>query len=118
MTIIPFPLNRLNDLECENGAPLPERVVEGFPRFRTWMLAQQDDLKVYSGVWEATPGCWRISYDEWEFCSILSGVSEVCSVGAQAVRLAAGDHFVIQPGFAGTWRVIETTRKLFVVRLP
>jgi uncharacterized cupin superfamily protein len=32
--------------------------------------------------------------------------------------LKAGDSFVIRPGFRGTWEVIETTRKHYVVRVP
>jgi uncharacterized cupin superfamily protein len=32
--------------------------------------------------------------------------------------LREGDSFVIRPGFNGLWEVVETTRKVFVVRLP
>jgi len=34
--------------------------------------------------------------------------------GKPTVHLQAGDTFVMKPGFEGTWRVIETTRKLWV----
>lgn len=30
-------------------------------------------------------------------------------------RLAAGDTFIMRPGFTGTWRTIETVRKLWVI---
>ena len=33
-------------------------------------------------------------------------------------EIGPGDSFVLQPGFSGTWEVVETTRKLFVIRLP
>jgi len=29
----------------------------------------------------------------------------------------AGDSFVLRPGFRGTWEVVETTRKDFVIRI-
>jgi uncharacterized cupin superfamily protein len=57
-----------------------------------------------------------IKGNTWEFCSILSGVSELIEDGKAPVRIQAGDTFVMKPGFTGTWRVIETTRKLWVAR--
>ncbi|PZO81417.1 MAG: cupin [Mesorhizobium amorphae] len=103
-------------IEAEAGAPTPDRVLEGDPRFTTWNVEEAaGDL--YAGIWEATPGTWRISYDEWEFCHILSGVSVITEDGREARTVRAGDSFVLRPGFTGTWQVIETTRKEYVIRL-
>lgn len=99
----------------EDGAPDPSRVVKGAPRFRTWTLEARDGL--YAGIWEATPGAWRVVYDEWEYCRILSGVSVLTEDGKEPRTVRAGDAFVLRPGFAGIWEVIETTRKDFVIRL-
>ena len=118
MTFVRFPLERLETTPFEEGAPKAERVLAGAPRFRSWTFEESADGKLFAGVWESTPGTWRIAYDEWEYCSILSGVSIVTADGGAAVTLIAGDAFVLQPGFAGTWEVVEPTRKLFVVRLP
>ena len=68
----------------EEGAPAPEKVLAGDPRFRTWNLEERDGL--YAGIWESTPGKWTISYDEWEYCRILSGRSVIT---VRAVRTAA-----------------------------
>jgi uncharacterized protein len=116
-----FDVLHTNDLESrpvELGAPDPVRVIHGAPRNRTWMLDEGADGKTFAGVWESTPGAWRVFYDEWEFCTILSGVSIVTPDGGDPVRLAAGDTFVIRPSFTGVWDVVETTRKSFVIRLP
>ena len=102
-------------VETESGAPSPDRVVSGEPRFRTWNL--EDAAGLYAGIWEATPGKWRIAYDEWEFCHILSGVSVIAADGGEARTVRAGDSFVLRPGFKGTWEVLETTRKEYVVRM-
>jgi len=118
MTLVRFPLGELERLPFEVGAPAHERIVSGAPAFRTWTFEESADGKTFAGVWESTPGKWRIVYDEWEYCSILSGVSIVTREGEAAQRVGAGDAFVLQPGFVGTWEVVETTRKLFVVRLP
>ncbi len=102
-------------IEPEKGAPAPERLIAGNPRFRTWNAEERDGL--YAGIWEATPGKWRIVYDEWEYCRILSGTSVIEEDGGEARTVRAGDSFVIRPGFRGTWEVLETTRKDYVVRL-
>jgi uncharacterized cupin superfamily protein len=99
----------------EEGRPDPSRIVTGDPRFRTWNLEERDGL--YAGIWEATPGAWRVTYDEWEFCHILSGLSVLTEDGGTPRRLKAGDAFVIRPGFTGVWEVVETTRKEYVIRL-
>ncbi len=99
----------------EAGAPEPDRVVSGDPRFRTWSLEERDGL--YAGVWEATPGKWRIVYDEWEYCRILEGRSVITSADGIPVEVGPGDGFILRPGFEGTWEVIETTRKEYVIRL-
>lgn len=100
----------------EEGAPPPDRVIAGDPKFRTWNVEEADG-GVYAGIWEASPGKWRIAYDEWEFCHILSGVSVIAEEGGEARTVGAGDSFVLRPGFRGTWEVLETTRKEYVIRL-
>ncbi len=100
---------------AEEGAPAPEKVIAGDPRFRTWNCEERDGL--YAGIWESTPGKWRIDYEEWEYCRILSGRSVICEDGGECVEVGPGDGFVLRPGFKGTWEVLETTRKEYVVRV-
>jgi uncharacterized protein len=103
-------------IEAETGAPAEGRVISGDPRFATWNV-EEADSGLYAGIWEATPGKWRIEYDEWEFCHILSGVSVITEDGGEARTVRASDAFVLRPGFKGTWEVLETTRKEYVIRL-
>ena len=58
-------------------------MISGDPNFRTWN-AEEAEGGLYAGIWEATPGKWRIEYDEWEFCHILSGVSVISEDGGEA----------------------------------
>ena len=104
------------DVEPEVGAPAPDRLISGDPKFRTWYIEEQPG-GILAGVWESTPGKWRIQYDEWEYCRILSGVSIVTEDGGAARRVTAGDSFILRPGFQGVWEVVETTRKEYVIRL-
>ena len=103
-------------IEPEESAPPAERVISGQPRFRSWNVEEASG-GLHAGIWEATPGKWRISYDEWEFCHILSGVSVIAEDGGEARTVKAGDSFILRPGFKGSWEVLETTRKEYVVRL-
>ena len=94
----------------------PEKLVEGAPTTQLINEYERGD-HTFVGEWAATPGAWRVSYDEWEFCHMLSGVCELIPEGGEARRFVAGDSFVIEPGFVGVWRVIEPMRKRYVIRI-
>jgi uncharacterized protein len=111
-------LHLFTDMAPDAGAPDPDRIISGSPQFRTWNHYTAPDGKTFAGIWESTPGAWRVSYDEWEFCRIVSGTSILTPVDGAPRRVTAGDAFVIEPGFAGTWEVVETTTKHYVIRLP
>ncbi len=106
----------ISSVEPEEGAPASDRLLAGEPRFRTWNLEEADG-GIYAGIWESTPGKWRIVYDEWEYFRIIEGYSVVTEDEGEVVHLRAGDSLVLRPGFKGTWEVIETTRKDYVIRL-
>ena len=84
--------------------------------FTTWNIEEAEG-GIYAGVWQSTPGKWRIVYDEWEYFHILEGHSVVTEDGGEPVHLKAGDRLILRPGFKGTWEVLETTRKDYVIRL-
>jgi uncharacterized cupin superfamily protein len=99
----------------ETERPDPSKVISGDPVFTTWNLEERDGL--YCGIWQSTPGRWRISYEEWEYCRILSGRSVIHGSDGSATEVGPGDGFVLQPGFSGEWEVLETTVKEYVIRL-
>ena len=103
------------NVEPEVERPSREKVLAGDPVFTTWNLEDAEGL--YCGIWQSTPGKWRVSYDEWEYFRILEGVSILTDAEGTETRLQAGDSMVIRPGFKGTWEVQETTRKDYVIRL-
>jgi len=97
----------------EAAAPSPEKVLKGAPRFTSWDI--EDRGTIFAGLWESTPGAWRMAYDEWEYCRILSGHSVITGDDGTVLEVRAGDSFVIRPGFSGIWEVIEITRKDYVI---
>jgi uncharacterized cupin superfamily protein len=99
------------------GGPAEDRLVEGNPVQRSWDYEATSDDNVIAGVWESEAGAWTsIKGETWELCHILSGVSVIEEEGKPPLRLTAGDTFVMRPGFVGVWRVIETTRKVYVIK--
>jgi uncharacterized cupin superfamily protein len=106
----------LSTVEPEEGAPASDRLLAGDPHFTTWSFEEADG-GIYAGVWQATPGKWRVIYEEWEYFHILEGHSVLTEDGGNPVDLRAGDSMIIRPGFSGTWEVVETTRKDYVIRL-
>jgi uncharacterized cupin superfamily protein len=99
----------------EVSRPDPEKLISGDPVHTTWNLEETDGL--YCGLWQSTPGKWRVSYSEWEYFHIQSGYSILTSADETVTQLHAGDSLIIRPGFAGTWEVVETTLKDYVIRL-
>ena len=95
--------------------PAAEKLISGDPVFTTWNLEEKDGL--YAGIWQSTVGKWHVSYDEWEYFRLLEGVSILTDAKGHETRLTARDSFIIRPGFSGTWEVVETTRKDYVIRL-
>jgi uncharacterized cupin superfamily protein len=100
----------------EIGGPTDDRIIAGKPVFTTWNIEEAAG-GLYAGIWQSTPGKWLIVYDEWEFFHILEGHSVVTEEEGAPIHLQAGDSYIFRPGFRGTWEVLETTRKQYVIRL-
>ncbi|MDI6028781.1 cupin domain-containing protein [Corticibacterium sp. UT-5YL-CI-8] len=105
----------IDEADAELSAPPQQDIISGVPRFRHWPV-DIAERGVSAGQWEATPGKWRFANDHWEYCRILTGVSVITEDGGSAQRVSAGDSFILRAGFSGTWEVIETTRKDYVIR--
>ncbi len=94
----------------------PDRLIAGDPDYTTWAQDASRDGTVNTGVWEATPGTnLSIKGETFEYCYILSGVVELTEEGKEPRIFKAGDSFVMKPGYVGTWKTIETVRKIYVV---
>ena len=93
--------------------PDPEKVLAGDPVHSTW--PREDRNGLYAGMWQTTPGKWRISYAEWEYVYIHAGHSILTDQHGTVTHLRAGDSFIIRPGFEGTWDCVETTLKDYVI---
>jgi uncharacterized cupin superfamily protein len=98
--------------------PPADRLLAGNPEHTTRNYFSDSGGRFFTGVWESTPGSWRISYTENEFCHITRGRVRIADSAGQQWIFKAGDSFVIPAGFVGTWEVLESTAKLYVIYEP
>ena len=108
-------LERIDDASVEAlvSRPEPGKVVSGDPVHTTWNIEQRGNLNC--GIWQSTPGKWAVSYAEWEYVYIHVGHSILTDETGAETHLMATDSFIIRPGFVGTWEVVETTIKDYVI---
>lgn len=91
--------------------------VAGNPRMTTWVLHAAADGTTLAGYWESSPGTWHASYGATEFVHLIAGRITITSENGTPVTVVAGDAFVVDASFKGTWEVTEPVRKHFSFRL-
>jgi uncharacterized protein len=99
----------------ETSSPDPDRLLSGQPQLTLWNHYADETQQFFAGVWEATPGSWRVRYSEHEFCHLLTGRIIITSDTGERSEFAAGDSFVVPAGFSGIWQVLERCRKLYAI---
>ena len=104
--------------ETSVGRPAADLLLAGDPQTTTRNYFSDSGGRFFSGVWESTPGRWRVRYSENEFCHITRGRIRIADASGQQWTFKAGDSFVIPAGFVGTWETIEPTSKLYVIYEP
>ncbi len=93
-------------------------VVEGRPTMKTWILHTSNDGSMISGIWTATPGTYHATYSAYEFVHIIKGVIKITPDDGTSARIVkAGDTFIVESNFKGTWEIIEPIRKHFDIKL-
>ncbi len=92
-------------------------VTAGTPKMKTWVLHTTADGTMMSGLWECSPGSYHATYTAYEFVHLISGRIVITPDGGTPVTVVAGDAFVVEKDFKGTWKIEEYVRKHFDFRL-
>ncbi len=103
---------------AEHYCPAAEKVLKGDPEQSVRNHYSSPCGQFSTGIWEGAVGQWTVNYTEHEYCEILQGVSVLRDADGNAKTVRAGDRFVIPAGFSGTWEVLETCRKVYVIFEP
>ena len=70
-----------------------------------------------AGIWDCEVGRWRIQMDptEHEYMVVLAGRCRLHATDGRFTEAGPGEALVIPAGFAGSFEVLETLRKHFVI---
>lgn len=101
--------------EIAVSKPAAERLLAGTPQQTTRNFFSDTTGQFFAGIWESTPGRWRVRYSENEFCHITRGSVRIEDEQGHSRTFKVGDSFVVPAGFSGIWHVIEPMSKLYVI---
>jgi uncharacterized cupin superfamily protein len=104
--------------ERSDSQPSADRLLAGTPRQGVQNFFSDKTGQFHCGVWESTPGRWRVSYTENEFCHVTRGRVRIADQHGCTKEFGPGDSFVIPAGFKGEWEVLEAMKKLYVIFEP
>ncbi|HTR70703.1 MAG TPA: cupin domain-containing protein [Mycobacteriales bacterium] len=110
----PHLLNIAAGGELEDWGPLEEATDPDTP-MQTAGYTLWNDGEQEVGIWECTagPSYWKLETHEEIY--IISGRMTVTVEGGEPLDVGAGDAVVFPKGWAGTWQIHETLRKLYVI---
>ena len=102
--------------EIDMDYPRPDRLVQGNPQRLTQSLYEHPHMTC--GIWQCEVGAWRIQFAEnkQEFFQIIEGIVRIHNAdGSSFIEVKAGEAGIIPPAFKGTFEVVATVKKYFVV---
>jgi hypothetical protein len=95
-----------------------EKLISGNPKQQVWLEYESPNREFCAGVWASEVGEWKVQYSEQEYCCILEGRSVLINEDGTSQEFSEGMEFIVPSGFVGSWRVVEPTRKRFVIYEP
>jgi uncharacterized cupin superfamily protein len=101
--------------DVSESRPAPERLLAGTPVHVARNFFSDKTGQFFAGIWESSPGKWRVSYTENEFCHITRGKVRIEDALGRSWTFKVGDSFVVPAGFTGVWEVLEPASKLYVI---
>lgn len=69
-----------------------------------------------AGVWESTPGSWRLVLPRDELVHFISGRATYSSDDGEVIEVAPGTVVHFREGWTGTVEVHETIRTVYMLR--
>ncbi|MBY6091229.1 cupin domain-containing protein [Maritimibacter alkaliphilus] len=68
-----------------------------------------------TGIWDCTPGRWRLSVPRDEFCHFVSGRATYVSDGGEVIEVTRATCVLFPAGWTGTCTVHETIRNIYML---
>ncbi len=68
-----------------------------------------------TGIWDCTPGRWRLSVPRDEFCHFVSGCARYTSDEGEVIDVSAGTCVLFLAGWSGEAEIFETIRNIYML---
>lgn len=92
-----------------------DKVIKGHPKQAYEVLYTSASEEFFTGIWQGTPGKWRVHYTEDEFCTLIEGSIRLTPPKGKSQTFKAPCSFMIPSGYKGTWESLTKVRKFFVI---
>ncbi|NQU29304.1 MAG: DUF861 domain-containing protein [Anaerolineae bacterium] len=90
------------------------QALEGTAPSTAWLEVYSDDEGREAGIWQCSPGKYRLERASDEFCYILQGHWKLIGDEGDEYEVKAGDVLYLRKGWCGTSHVIETVKKAYM----
>jgi uncharacterized cupin superfamily protein len=68
-----------------------------------------------TGIWDCTPGRWRLSVPRDEFCHFVSGRARYRSDKGEVIDVTPGTCVLFPAGWTGEAEIFETIRNIYML---
>lgn len=106
----------IGDADLVDWGAVPDPLGTPVSHTRGRLLYKGEGGAPEAGYWECTPGTWRCEVERDEFCHFLSGRCVYTRDGCERSEIAGGDTAFFPAGWRGTCEVLETVRKVYMIR--
>jgi uncharacterized cupin superfamily protein len=103
---------KAGDAELEDWGPLDEATGE---EMATHGVELWVDGESSAGIWQCAPGPSRWTLETNEVIYLVAGRMTVTPDGGEPSQIGAGDMAVFPKGWAGTWDIHDTVRKVYSI---
>lgn len=94
--------------------PQPD-ALDGASQSTGRLLHEGPDNIPESGIWDCTPGRWRLCVPRDEFCHFVSGRAQYRADSGEVIEVTAGTCVLFPAGWTGEAEIFETIRNIYML---
>lgn len=104
-----------SETEIMTAFPPPWTLISGAPVFENKRYYSNPEKTRIAGKTKCTPATFKVSYNVWELSYLKVGKVRITHESGEVYDFEAGDTWILEPGFEGTWEIVEDMVKVFVM---
>jgi uncharacterized protein len=102
-------------MDLPAAGPVASPIGEPIVQLKCFVSGEDNNKRVETGVWEASPGRWRRQILQAELSHFIAGRCTFLPDEGPPLEINAGDAVFFPPNSVGTWHVHESVRKTYVL---